>query len=91
MRQSEEGRVLGFTGKQVIHPDQIESVQKAFTPQPSEIEWARELIDEFKAHQQTGQGAFTFRDKMVDKPLLLQARNIVSLMETLDKVRKKKV
>ena len=54
---------MGFTGKQVIHPSQIEIVQHAFTPSAEKIKWARELIEAFDIHQQSGKGAFTFHGK----------------------------
>jgi len=78
-KQSIEGARMGFTGKQVIHPSQIEVVQRAFTPSPEKLEWARELTAAFQNHQSSGQGAFTFRGHMIDMPLLLQARNILQM------------
>jgi len=70
---------MGFTGKQIIHPGQVQICQESFTPSPEKIEWARELIESFSAHQDSGKGAFTFRGSMIDMPLVLQARNIVEL------------
>ncbi len=49
-----QGARMGFTGKQVIHPDQVAIVQEAFTPSPDKIEWATELIKAFDDHQQSG-------------------------------------
>ncbi len=45
---------MGYTGKQVIHPDQVPVVQKAFSPSPTQTKWASELIEAFHHHQQTG-------------------------------------
>lgn len=84
LRQSVEGAQMGFTGKQVIHPSQIEIVQRAFSPSKEKIQWARELIQSFDTHQQSGKGAFTFHGHMIDMPLLLQARNIVQMAELLN-------
>ncbi|XP_046445883.1 citramalyl-CoA lyase, mitochondrial-like [Daphnia pulex] len=83
-RQSLEGAQMGFTGKQVIHPSQIEVVQQAFSPSIEKMQWARELIQSFEAHQQSGKGAFTFHGHMIDMPLLLQARNILQMAENLN-------
>ncbi|XP_045585391.1 citramalyl-CoA lyase, mitochondrial isoform X3 [Procambarus clarkii] len=77
--QSEEGAGMGFTGKQVIHPDQVPVVQEAFSPRPEKVEWAASLVRAFEQHQQEGKGAFTFRGHMIDMPLLLQARNVLQL------------
>ncbi|XP_051016957.1 citramalyl-CoA lyase, mitochondrial [Acomys russatus] len=79
LRQSREGAAMGFTGKQVIHPNQISVVQEQFTPTLEKIQWAEELIAAFKEHQHLGKGAFTFRGIMIDMPLLKQAQNIVTL------------
>ncbi|XP_032170210.1 citramalyl-CoA lyase, mitochondrial isoform X2 [Mustela erminea] len=79
LRQSREGAAMGFTGKQVIHPNQIAVVQEQFSPSPEKIKWAEELIAAFKEHQQLGKGAFTFQGSMIDMPLLKQAQNIVTL------------
>ncbi|XP_067890327.1 citramalyl-CoA lyase, mitochondrial isoform X1 [Heterodontus francisci] len=78
-RQSREGALMGFTGKQVIHPSQIPIVQEAFSPNPERVKWARELIDAFGEHQKLGKGAFTLHGSMIDMPSLKQAQNIMTL------------
>jgi citrate lyase subunit beta-like protein len=82
-KQCVDGAKLGFTGKQCIHPGQVETIQQAFTPSRDKIEWATELIKLFEEHQKSGKGAFTFRGHMIDKPLLLQAQNLVDIASTL--------
>ncbi|XP_062049969.1 citramalyl-CoA lyase, mitochondrial isoform X2 [Lepus europaeus] len=83
LRQAREGAAMGFTGKQVIHPNQIAVVQREFSPSPEKIKWAEELIAAFQEHQQLGKGAFTFRGSMIDMPLLKQAHNIVTLATSI--------
>uniref|UniRef100_A0A4X2LGZ7 Citramalyl-CoA lyase n=1 Tax=Vombatus ursinus TaxID=29139 RepID=A0A4X2LGZ7_VOMUR len=84
-RQSREGAIMGFTGKQVIHPNQIAVVQEQFSPTSEKIKWAKELILAFKEYQQLGKGAFTFHGSMIDMPLLKQAQNIVTLATAIKK------
>ncbi|XP_055355232.1 citramalyl-CoA lyase, mitochondrial-like [Paramacrobiotus metropolitanus] len=84
-RQAEEGARWGFTGKQVIHPGQIDAVQAAFAPSQDQVQWAQQLTAAFQQHQQQGKGAFVFRDSMIDMPLLLQARNILQQHEVFSK------
>jgi len=74
---SQQGADLGFTGKQVIHPNNIETVQRVFSPSAEKIEWARELVSAFDEHAASGKGAFTFRGQMIDMPLVKQANNIL--------------
>ena len=78
-RQSEEGAGWGFTGKQVIHPGQVEVVQTAFTPSLARLEWATKLMEAFHSHQRSGQGAFTFRGHMIDMPTVKQAQNVLDI------------
>ncbi|KAJ6660895.1 hypothetical protein lerEdw1_017052, partial [Lerista edwardsae] len=53
-KQSREGALMGFTGKQVIHPNQVAVVQEQFSPSPEKIKWAQELISAFEDHQRLG-------------------------------------
>ncbi|XP_077472646.1 citramalyl-CoA lyase, mitochondrial [Stigmatopora argus] len=78
-RQAREGALMGFTGKQVIHPGQVRAVQEEFSPSQQRVQWAQELIAAFQQHQQDGKGAFTFKGSMIDMPSLKQAQNIVTL------------
>jgi len=77
--QAEEGAKMGFTGKQVIHPGQIETVNRAFSPSQEQRDWAKELLDQFGQHEKEGRGAFSFRGHMIDMPLVRQARNVIQL------------
>ncbi|XP_061580644.1 citramalyl-CoA lyase, mitochondrial [Cololabis saira] len=77
--QAREGALMGFTGKQVIHPLQVQVVQQEFSPSQDQVRWAEELITAFREHQEEGKGAFTFRGSMIDMPSLKQAENIVAL------------
>jgi citrate lyase beta subunit len=75
--ESIAGARLGFSGKQVIHPAQVEPVQTAFTPDGAAITRAREIIAAFEQHEAAGRGAFVFDGRMVDMPLVRQAQNIL--------------
>ncbi|KAI4149421.1 MAG: hypothetical protein LQ340_004636 [Diploschistes diacapsis] len=75
------GRDLGFNGKQCIHPDQVETVQRVFAPDPKDLEWAvRVTIADKKASEQ-GRGAFTFQGKMIDAPVVGKAKAVVGRAE----------
>jgi citrate lyase beta subunit len=51
---------LFHIGKQVIHPNQIDIVNEAFSPSPEKIEWARELVAAFE--QQSNEGIVSIRN-----------------------------
>lgn len=71
------GAQLGYSGKQIIHPNQVIPVQEAFTPSDEAIAQARRLVDAFEHHQSIGAGAFVLDDKMIDMPLLKAAQNLL--------------
>jgi citrate lyase subunit beta/citryl-CoA lyase len=66
--EAEEGRRLGFDGKSLIHPDQIEPCNRAFGPSAAEIERARKLVDAFRG------GAERFEDQMIERMHVEAAR-----------------
>lgn len=76
-RESREGAEIGYTGKQIIHPNQIDVVQKAFSPDPKSIAWASQVVAEASKQEQLGVGAFVVDGQMVDKPLIRKAQQIV--------------
>jgi len=76
-REAEFGALLGFSGKQVVHPNQVAPVQAAFTPSDESIAYAKSLVEAFESHQQEGRGAFALDGKMIDMPLLKNAQKVL--------------
>jgi len=76
--EAEQGAILGFAGKQVIHPNQVQPVQEAFTPDDDEIAWARDVLAAYAWHQERGQGAFAFAGQMVDRPVIRRAEGLLA-------------
>ena len=75
------GKGLGFNGKQLIHPSQVEIAQRTFAPSDDEIDWAvRIMIADAKADRQ-GRGAWTLDGKMIDVPVVGKAKSVVSRAE----------
>jgi citrate lyase subunit beta/citryl-CoA lyase len=71
------GRDLGFTGKSLIHPLQVEIVNATFSPTTLEIAFAEELIREFEKALIDGHGSISFHGKLVDRPIYERARSTV--------------
>lgn len=68
MAEATHGRQLGFTGKQAIHPDQVPTIQRIFSPTESEVLKATAIITAYKAHLEKGQGAFELNGQVIDMP-----------------------
>lgn len=63
--QSLFGAQMGYTGKQVIHPDQIDIVQDSFLPSTERVNWARGLLKAFEEHQKDGKVITIFFNHIV--------------------------
>jgi citrate lyase beta subunit len=84
--EAQEGAALGFSGKQIIHPSQVEPVQEAFTPSDEAIEHARRVVAAFTASQREGKGAFALDGKMIDMPLLKNAQKVLERAKAAGKI-----
>lgn len=73
--ECQQGMEMGFTGKQVIHPKQIEIVQKVFAPSDKLLGWAKEAVEQ--EQKNPGVGAFVVAGQMVDAPLIKKAKQII--------------
>ncbi|MBT8047448.1 MAG: HpcH/HpaI aldolase/citrate lyase family protein, partial [Gammaproteobacteria bacterium] len=69
----------GFNGKLAIHPDQVEIINRAFTPSADEVERARRIVALFEANPDAG--TLALDGAMLDLPHLLQARKILMMAE----------
>jgi len=76
-REAQVGAGLGFSGKQIIHPNQVEPVQEAFTPDDESIAFAMNLVKGFEAHQKEGKGVFAIDGQMIDMPLVKNAKKVL--------------
>ena len=73
------GKSLGYTGKSLIHPDQISITHKIFYPSKSEIEWAEKVCKSYLKSIKTGKGATTIDGKMIDEVHFKQAEAIIKI------------
>ncbi len=74
---------LGYSGKSLIHPDQIETVHNIFVPSSNEVEWANKVVKALDGALQNGRGkgAVRLEGKMIDAVHYKQAKSILDLVE----------
>lgn len=85
-RESEEGARMAYSGKQIIHPNQVDPVQDAFTPSPEAIAYAQRIMQAFEENQRAGRGAFALDGKMIDAPIMKAARRTLALARAAGKI-----
>lgn len=81
--EARQGREMGFDGKTLIHPSQVEPANIAFAPSADDVERAQGLIDTFEEAKAAGQGVVTFNGKMVEELHVRDARRILAFHEAL--------
>jgi len=58
---------LGYVGKSIIHPNQVDIVHKVFYPTSAEIEWAKKVVSAYDMAKKSKKGATTVDGKMIDE------------------------
>lgn len=74
-------RELGFIGKMAIHPNQLEVMHQVFTPSAQDVEYARGLLEAFRAAEAQGIGAVRYQGMMVDYANVRLAERTLSLAQ----------
>lgn len=81
-REAVEARAFGFAGKMCIHPSQVEVAHAVFTPSAGEVAAARTLVEAAEAAEREGRGVIVVDGRMIDGPLVAQARRILAAAES---------
>ncbi len=78
------GRQLGYEGRMLIHPSQIEPSHRIYTPSPEDVEWANGVVKVFEEEGiAKGAAAVTYQGKMVDTPVYENAKTVLATMEEI--------
>ncbi len=74
-------KAIGFSGKAVINPRQIDVIHSVYTPTEEEVRKAYRVVSEFKKNKAQGIGVFAIDGKMVDAPVVARARYTLELAD----------
>jgi citrate lyase subunit beta / citryl-CoA lyase len=83
IRECTHGRMLGFDGKTLIHPDQLASANAAFAPTDAEVTWSRKVLAAFEQPENRGKGVITLDGKMVELLHAEIARRTVAIADAI--------
>lgn len=76
--ECEQAAMLGFDGKTLIHPCQIDIALNAFRPDENEIKWAEQVIAAFSLPENNDKGAIALNGSMIERLHIHQARRILA-------------
>lgn len=83
IREAGLARRLGFDGKFLIHPSQIEPVNSIFRPPPEEVDQARRVVAAFEAAEAQGFASTSLDGKMIDIPIANRARKLLTMADSI--------
>ncbi len=80
-----EGKQMGYEGRMIIHPGQVEPSNKLYAPDPADVEWAKDVVKVFEEEGLAkGKAAVSLNGKMVDTPVYLNAQDILAAQAEID-------
>ena len=81
--EARQGREMGFDGKTLIHPSQVEPTNEAFAPSEADVEHAGEVIEAYEQAQAEGRGVVTVNGRMIEHLHVRDAQRILALHEAI--------
>jgi citrate lyase subunit beta/citryl-CoA lyase len=85
VEECRQARDLGFDGKTLIHPRQIEPCNEAFSPSPEEVDVARKMIAAFDLPENENKGVIQIDGRMVERLHAEMARQTVAIADAIAK------
>ncbi|AQS92336.1 MULTISPECIES: aldolase/citrate lyase family protein [Gluconobacter] len=81
LREVEIAKNLGYNGKSLIHPRQIELLHKAYAPAQKDVDHARKVVAAAEDAEKKGLGVISLDGKMIDPPVVHEAQRVLLLAE----------
>lgn len=81
-RNAAAAKKMGFKGKFAIHPAQVDPLNEAFSPTPSEVEYARRVVAAFEAAEGSGRGSTSLDGHVIDVPVVKRAQAVLELVNS---------
>ncbi len=82
-QECRQGRTFGFDGKTLIHPSQIDTCNRVFSPSTDQIAWANAVVDAFAQAENAALGAIRVNGKMAERLHLAQAERILAVQSAM--------
>ena len=83
LAECRQGRQMGFDGKTLIHPSQVEPCNGAFSPEPDEVELATRIIAAFEEAEREGRGVVTVDGRMIENLHVDEARRVLAIQDAI--------
>jgi len=91
IRETRKVKLMGFTGKLLVHPRHVEPVNQVFAPTKEEIDFAKKVIHAYEEAKAKGLGATSIGGRMIDYGSYRRALHLISTAEKIEEREKRKV
>lgn len=85
--QCRQGADLGFDGKTLIHPRQIDAANLSFSPDPVDLAWARTVVTAFQNPEAHGKGVLRVEGRMVERLHLAEAERLLAVADAIERLQ----
>ena len=82
--QCRQAAAIGFDGKSLIHPSQIETANQVFSPDPAEVAWSRAVIEAFAQPENRMRGALQVEGRLAERLHLEEAERLVAVAGAIE-------
>ncbi len=81
--EAEQGHALGFDGKTLVHPSQVEPTNTQWAPGDDEVDFSRRVIEAFEVAEAAGRGVITVDGKMIENLHVDSARRVLAVADAI--------
>lgn len=81
--EARQGKAMGFDGKTLVHPSQVEPANTVWAPSEQEIDFSRRVIESFEAARAEGRGVVTVDGRMVEHLHVQNAERILAVADAI--------
>jgi citrate lyase subunit beta/citryl-CoA lyase len=83
LAEAEQGKALGFDGKTLVHPSQVEPANSVWAPTDDEVDFSRRVIEAFEQAEAEGRGVITVDGKMIENLHVDNARRVLAVASAI--------
>jgi citrate lyase subunit beta/citryl-CoA lyase len=84
LAEARHGKAMGFDGKTLVHPSQVEPANRVWAPSDDEVAFSRRVIEAFREAQAEGRGVVTVDGRMIEHLHVQNAERILATAEAID-------
>jgi citrate lyase subunit beta / citryl-CoA lyase len=81
--EAEQGRALGFDGKTLVHPSQVEPANEVWAPTDEDVDFSRRVIEAFQTAEAEGRGVITVDGRMIENLHVDNARRVLAVADAI--------